>query len=255
MVRRLVSDSPVASGPCPRRHRRFQLPACLAPRRARPRPLGRFPLARRQVSVSQVALDSRVALDSQVALDSRVALGSRVALDSRAALVANHRRPLLCRRTCLERRQRARRPSWGPRAKLRLRRRLGQFKARSSSRCLERLAAGPDWRRRCSEPEPRRARGSEGVRRGSAARRSQEFPVPRRCGPLGSKHLHDLVCNQSQLVPSPSMMEPRDSSQRGCAKYRSHRPLPASPVRAGSLPFGAAPTRDDVAVTVDMRTL
>ena len=66
-----------------------------------------------------------------------------------------------------------------------------------------------------------------------------------------------LVCNQSQLVPSLSMMEPRDSSQRGCAKYRSHRPLPASPVRAGSLPFGAARTRDDVAVavTVDMRTL
>ena len=166
----------MASGPCPRRHRRFQLPACLAPRRARPRPLGRFPLARRQVSVSQVALDSRVALDSQVALDSRVALGSRVALDSRAALVANHRRPLLCRRTCLERRQRARRPSWEPRAKLRLRRRLGQFKECSSSRCLERLAAGPDRRRRCSEPEPRV--------RGSAARRSQEFP--RRCGPLGS---------------------------------------------------------------------
>ena len=64
-----------------------------------------------------------------------------------------------------------------------------------------------------------------------------------------------LVCNQSQLVPSLSMMEPRGSSQRDCAKYRSHRPLPASPVRAGSLPFGAARTRDDVAVTVDMRTL
>ena len=64
-----------------------------------------------------------------------------------------------------------------------------------------------------------------------------------------------LVCNQSQLVPSLSMMEHRDSSQRGCAKYRSHRPLPASPVRAGSLPFGAARTRNDVAMTMDMRTL
>ena len=64
-----------------------------------------------------------------------------------------------------------------------------------------------------------------------------------------------LVCNQSQLVPSPSMMEPRGSRQRDCVKCRSHRPLPASPVRAGSLPFGAARTRNDVAVTVDMRTL
>ena len=59
----------------------------------------------------------------------------------------------------------------------------------------------------------------------------------------------------TRVSSSLSMMEPRGSSQRDCVKYRSHRPLPASPVRAGSLPFGAARTRDDVDVTVDMRTL
>ena len=51
----------------------------------------------------------------------------------------------------------------------------------------------------------------------------------------------------TRVSSSLSMMEPRGSSQHDCVKYRSHRPLPASPVRAASLSSVAHAGRGRVA--------